>query len=413
MGEFESLQGRHRTDFGFMAAGRPLAACFSFARQRLDYNCSVNTRTFLLLLLAAVLSGCALQTGITGPGGATPYIITATLPPTPIPSITPTPVPPTPTATTVPVAGMTTTQVNVRATPSTAGTQLAILPPFAKVQIVGKDAGSAWYLILYPDAPGGTGWVTAQYVNVIQGADQIPVVIGAPTQGSAPNQTPGSSASGVISQQVNVRKGPGTEFDALGTLNPKDVVALTGKDPSGSWLQIQYTGAPGGVGWVAASFVQAAGAESLPIVGSAGEVVGTGTPPPTAAVLTPTPGAALQDNDSAEAPAASASLSSSGTRSLIYTSDLSAPQGDGQDWVGFTTASADVLVSLSCTGNAGVDVQLTQNGAAVAGADGLACGASRLLHLQTGSPYLLRLSMPAGAPAPSYVQYSLRVEISG
>jgi uncharacterized protein YraI len=313
----------------------------------------------------------------------------------------------------VPVTGMTTTQVNVRATPSTAGTQLAILPPFAKVQIVGKDAGTAWYMILYPDAPGGTGWVTAQYINVLQGEDQIPVVIGAPTQGASPNQTPGSSATGSILQQINVRKGPGTAFDALGTLNPKDVVALTGKDPSGSWLQIQFTGAPDGVGWVAASFVQATGAESLPIVGSAGEVVGTGTPAPTATAVTPTPGAALPDNDSAQAPGASAELSPSGTRSLIYSSDLSAPIGDAEDWVAFTPGSPDVLISLSCTGNSMLDLQLTQNGTAIPGMDGLACGAGRLLHLETARAYLLHISLPTESSAPVYVRYSIRVELTG
>ncbi len=373
----------------------------------------MNTRTILLLLLTAALAGCSLQTGIAGPGAATPFIITATLPPTPIPSITPTPVPPTPTATTVPVSGMTTTQVNVRATPSTAGTQIALLPPFAKVQIIGKDDAGGWYMILYPDAPGGTGWVTAQYINVLQGQDQIPVVVGVPTQGSAPGQTPGSSSTGTIIEQVNVRKGPGTDFDALGTLSPKDVVAVTGKDPSGAWLQIQFTGAPGGIGWVAASFVEATGVDAVPIVGSAGEIVGTGTPPPTATAVTPTPGAAIEDGDSAQAPAAYADLSSSGTRTLIYSSDLSAPQGDGQDWIGFTPESPDVTISLSCTGNSPIDVQLTEQGASVPGVKGLACGASRLAHLGTGKSYLLRLAIPAEYAAPAYVRYSVRIELVG
>ncbi len=383
------------------------------ALRTVGYNCGVNMRIVLLTVLAAALSACSLQTSITGPGGATPFIITATLPPTPIPSATLTPVPPTPTATTVPVSGMTTTQVNVRATPSTAGTQIALLPPFSKVQIIGKDAASGWYMILYPDAPGGTGWVTAQYINVLQGEDQIPIVLGVPTQGSAPGQTPGSSATGVIIEQVNVRKGPGTDFDPLGTLNPRDVVALTGRDPSGDWLQIQFTGASDGVGWVAASFVQATGADTVPIVGSAGEIVGTGTPVPTATSITPTPGAAIEDNDSAQAPAASANLSPSGTRTFLYSSDLSAPQGDGQDWIAFTVESPDVTISLSCSGNSGLDVELTQNGAVVPGVEGLACGTSRLTRLVAAKPYLLHLAMPADISDAAYVRYTVRIELVG
>jgi 3-hydroxybutyryl-CoA dehydrogenase/5-formyl-3-hydroxy-2-methylpyridine 4-carboxylate dehydrogenase len=167
--------------------------------------------------------------------------------------------------------------VNVRATPSAAGTQLAILPPFAPVQIIGVDPNGKWYEIMYPDAPGGTGWVTEEYIYVPQGKDTIPVIGGAPTAESAPSGTPGTpgaSASGVVLQQINVRKGPGTQFDALGTLDPQDTVTLTGKSPDGTWLQIQYSG---GTGWVAAAFIDATGVESLPIVGETGAVIGTGT----------------------------------------------------------------------------------------------------------------------------------------
>ena len=380
---------------------------------RLDYNCAVHKRTLLVVVLAATLTSCSLQAGISGAGTSTPFIITATLPATAIPSATLTPVPPTATATTVPVEGMTTTQVNVRATPSTAGTQLQILPPFAKVQIVGKDADEHWYMILYPDAPEGTGWVTAQYVNIIQGKDKIPVVGGVPTQALSPNETPGSSASGVVVQQVNVRKGPGTDFDAIGTLEPQDVVVLTGQDPSGMWLQIQYSSGPDGFGWVAAAFIEATGAEGIPIIGSSGEVVGTGTPLPTPAVLTPTPGAAIEDNDSAQAPAASADLSASGTRTLIYSSDLSAPQGDRQDWVAFTPHSMGVLVSLSCTGNSGLAVELSQNGTIVPEWPAIGCDQTRAAELGAGSAYLLRISILPDHLTSAYVHYSLRVELTG
>ncbi|MGE5072330.1 MAG: SH3 domain-containing protein, partial [Anaerolineae bacterium] len=214
----------------------------------------MNRNTIIYLLLALGLSGCG-PGGLAGIGTATPFIITATLPPTAIPTATLTPVPATATATTTPVAGQTKTQVNVRATPSAAGMQLAILPPFAQVQIVGVDPNGKWYEILYPDVPGGTGWVTAEYVYVPQGKDTIPVVGGLPTAASAPSGTPGTpgaSASGVVLQQINVRKGPGTQFDALGTLDPQDTVTLIGKSPDGTWLQIQYSA---GTGWVAAAFI--------------------------------------------------------------------------------------------------------------------------------------------------------------
>jgi hypothetical protein len=72
-----------------------------------------------------------------------------------------------------------------------------------------------------------------------------------------------------------------------------------------------------------------------------------------------------------------------------------------------------VLIGVACAGNAGLDVRLTQDGAAVPGADALGCGGSRLLRLETARAYLLQLSISAGAPVPAYVRYTVRVEITG
>ena len=220
---------------------------------------------------------------------------------------------------------MTATQVNVRAEPSAEATQLGVLAPFIRVQIVGRDSGGDWYAILYSDSPDGKAWVTAQYINV-QNRDAIPVIGGAAETPTPSDATGTPAASGTIIQQVNVRKGPGTDFDAVGTLNAKETAALTGKDTSGSWVQIEYAAAPHGKGWIAAAYVQGASLDALPVIGDSNKSTAdtaTSTPPP----MTATAVAALQDNDSLEAPATDVTFSATGTRSLIYTSDVSAPQG--------------------------------------------------------------------------------------
>ena len=130
----------------------------------------------------------------------------------------------------------------------------------------------------------------------------------------------------IIQQQINVRSGPGTSFNSLGTLNPQDVVTLTGKDANGAWLQIDFAAGPEGKGWVNAAFVQASGVETLPIVTEGNVIVGTGTPttaPPHAA---PTVIPALADGDSAVAPAVNVALTAPGTRSFQYSSDVSSPE---------------------------------------------------------------------------------------
>ncbi len=370
-------------------------------------------RIFLFTTLAFLLASCGLRVSGPGAGTSTPFIITSTLPPTIVPSATLTAIPATATPTVTPVEGTTSTQVNVRSQPSTAAPQLSILPGFTKVQIIAQDPDGVWYEILYPQGPNGTGWVTSQYIVVPQGKDQIQTLGGTSVAGTPSPGATGSAASGVVIQQVNVRNGPGTSFDAIGTLNPQDTVTLTGKDPSGDWLQIQFAGAPDGVGWVAASFIQATGQESLPIIGSSGGAIGTATAPAQPAILTPTPAASLDDHDSASAPAVSVAFSPSGTRTLIYSGHMSAPQGDQQDWIQFTPFGMDVVFSLSCTGNSAIGLALTSNGTPLSGWTGPACGESRAMQLAAGKVYSLEISLSTDSASPADVNYSLRIVNTG
>ncbi len=362
---------------------------------------------------ALLLAGCAWQVTLPNAGTSTPFIITSTLAPTPIPSATLTPLPATATATIAPVIGLTTTQVNVRAQPSAGATQLGVLAPFIQIQIIGRDSSDGWYRIQYSQAPDGIGWVTAQYINV-QGTtkDKIPVV-GGTAATSAPNETAGPTVSGTVIQQVNVRTGPGTEFDAIGTLNPNDVVTLIGKDVGGDWLEIQYPSAPDGKGWIAGAYVQAESLEGLPIVGSSDATAPAGTPalPPPAS--TPTPAAALPDNDSAAAPAASAVFSSAGAHTLIFSSDVSAPQGDGQDWIQFTPFAANVQFSATCTGNGSIKTSLETKGTPLPNWPGLGCGETTQVTLTPEQVYLAEISISTSGQAQVYVDYSLRIENPG
>jgi uncharacterized protein YraI len=375
----------------------------------LHYNHCVHKLSAILILAAAAVAGCNIQISSVGGSTPTPFIITSTLPPTAVPSATLTPIPPTLTPTTVPIDGMTTTQVNVRAQPSTTAAQLGILAPFVKVQILGRDAGGTWYEILYPPAQGGEAWVTAQYINV-QSKDNIPVIGGTGSTTTPESATGTPSASGTVIQQVNVRKGPGTDFDALGTLNAKETAALIGKDASGSWLQIAYSAAPGGKGWVAAAFIQSAAVQGLPIIGDGALDAVTGLP--TSTPLTPslTPAVAAPDGDSAKAPGATITFSPGGTRALLYSSDISAPAGDEEDFVGFASFAPEVLLSLTCTGHGVLKTGLEAAGAAVANWSGLTCGETKTVTVEPGQAYLLRLSLGSPGTSPAYIHYTIRIE---
>lgn len=302
-----------------------------------------------------------------------------------------------------PVDGVTTTQVNVRLEPSTASSVLGIIPAEMRVEITGKDPGDSWWQINYPhpDAIDGKGWVTAQYITAGD-TSQLPVIGGAEADSTSGNVA-------IVQQQINVRSGPGTGFNSLGTLNPQDVLHLTGKDPNGAWLQIEFATGPEGKGWVNAAFVRAQGVENLPIIAESGLVVGTGTP----TVIPPTPTAtvipAWEDRDSLENPIASVIFDPAGTQTFLYNGDLSAPQGDLEDWIAFQPYDRIVFTSLECTGSDAIEIQILENDLPVD--TYLECGAEMMeVAVNAGSNYLIHLKAVPSGESLQYTNYILTIK---
>ncbi|MDO8753217.1 MAG: SH3 domain-containing protein [Anaerolineales bacterium] len=348
----------------------------------------------LLIFLVIVTTGCDVELDNQNTFTATPGFVTATLPAAPILLPTKTPLPPTPIPTISPVEGTTITQVNVRAETSSASENLGMIAQFSTVQVIGKDASGSWYQIIYTDSR--IGWVRAEYVQVNASA-QIPVI-----KSGTGNE---SGLSGLVIQKINVRNGPGTTYDALGVLNPNDVVFMTGKSSSGAWIQIEYTNAPDGKGWAASEFLKIEDADSLPVIGETGasqqaptDIVGT-----PAVIILP----AMQDGDSMGAPLAKVRIGPGSTRAFQVNGDVSAPEGDAEDWVEFNSYSEVVVIQVSCSGSA-LNVELWNNGARV---DDLllTCGEERVLSIFPNNAYVLRLFNPASNEF-RYTKYILNIE---
>ena len=71
----------------------------------------------------------------------------------------------------------------------------------------------------------------------------------------------------VVPDQVNVRLGPGTNYDKVGVLIAGQEVPALGRTPGGLWIQIVYPGGPGSIAWVYAPFVVLDTAQQLlPII---------------------------------------------------------------------------------------------------------------------------------------------------
>jgi hypothetical protein len=93
-----------------------------------------------------------------------------------------------------------------------------------------------------------------------------------------------------IFQDVNVRGGPCTCYDQVGVLLPGQTSAIIGRNPEGTWYEIEYVGGPDGIGWVFKDLVHVIGdVNSMPTV----------IPPPTPTLpptTTPLPGVTTGPN---------------------------------------------------------------------------------------------------------------------
>ncbi|UCC89639.1 MAG: SH3 domain-containing protein [Anaerolineales bacterium] len=104
------------------------------------------------------------------------------------------------------------------------------------------------------------------------------------TTESPPAETPASSGPSVtVDVNLNVRTGPGTNYERIGALAEGSTVNITGRDVNSAWWQIPYPDAPGGKGWISAGYGAASNTDGVPVV----EAPPTPTPaaptaPPTA-----------------------------------------------------------------------------------------------------------------------------------
>lgn len=93
--------------------------------------------------------------------------------------------------------------------------------------------------------------------------EQIPTVA-IPTVTGTPLGPMATVRRDTDQEQINVRAGPSGRYDIIGILIAGQQVPALGRTPGGDWIQIQYPGVPGSVGWVYSPLVSVEG--NIPIV---------------------------------------------------------------------------------------------------------------------------------------------------
>jgi hypothetical protein len=140
-----------------------------------------------------------------------------------------------------------------------------------------------------------------------------------------------------------------------------------------------------------------------------------GSPSGPLLIPTPTVGPAYADGDSSTSPAIRVTFTASGTHQFYYSSQVSAPEGDAEDWVEFTPytssgTNARLKVSLSCIGNGTLSVELRQGSTLLSGWGTLACGETgKSILLPAGQVSLMRLA-PVAGDGLRLVAYTLMVQ---
>lgn len=152
------------------------------------------------------------------------------------------------------------TAVNVRAGPGTNYAVYGVMSPGQAAAVEGKSPDGAWWVIRIPTsiAPDGKGWISAAYTSAYNSGN-VPVIEPPPPPPDInPPPPEGGSDTGVTTDVINVRAGPGNQFDSYGKIPKGITVQITGQE--GNWLSIVIptSVSPDGVGWASASYVDQA-----------------------------------------------------------------------------------------------------------------------------------------------------------
>jgi uncharacterized protein YraI len=177
-------------------------------------------------------------------------------------------------------------QANVRASPDVNGDLLGQIVSGTHYPVIGRNDIYPWSLIADPSTQQPMGWVFNDLVKfqgdianvpitnqTIGGASIQPTATLAPvsvdttlptasTDSAQPTVSPVIAASGVIGTvlgEINVRYGPGTEYDRLGVAEAGATFEITARHTQLPWVQINYPQSPNGYGWVATDLLDIQG----------------------------------------------------------------------------------------------------------------------------------------------------------
>lgn len=120
----------------------------------------------------------------------------------------------------------------------------------------------------FTPAPAQPQLIIPTPVPVVPVSTPVPTAVVSSAQAAnLPSSTlppPPIEASLIAPGTINIRSGPGTNFDVIGTLNANVSIPVTGRNADDTWWQIEINN--GSIGWVSDTVVQVSRVNNVPII---------------------------------------------------------------------------------------------------------------------------------------------------
>ena len=178
---------------------------------------------------------------------------------------------------------------NVRRGPDTSFEKVGSLAANSTAIVTGQNESGTWWQIEFEAADGST-WVAAEVVEFTGNADEVPVVEAPtpePTVAPAPDsEQPATASVEAPDGGVNIRRGPGLNFEQIGLLEGGESLPVVGQNQDGTWWQVEFEAGENGLAWIAAAVVNFSGEPAtVPLVQPAAIPTAVVTPTPTVPVV--------------------------------------------------------------------------------------------------------------------------------
>lgn len=181
-------------------------------------------------------------------------------------------------------------QANLRANTDVEAERIGEIASGTRYPVLGRSEFYPWLLLGDPVTNQPIGWVFAELVNVTGSVNSlpfstlivdpgiVPTATFVPTSAAepqitqqlvgvivpttpTPTPTPDLSnvVSGVLNGEVNIRMGPGVEYDRIGVGAVGQQFEITGWHTQLPWLQVRYPDSPNGYAWIASDLLETTG----------------------------------------------------------------------------------------------------------------------------------------------------------